>query len=192
VIRFIIATILLLLAAFAAQQLLPAFTGLHHSRVLLVHLTFLCCAVGSGQPLMLLLAFIGGFLWDAQCTLSPHPGDLTVYTQPTESLRFGYSILLFGLAGYLMHFIRPFFRDGRWLITTVIIGLTLMLCLTLESSLVSFIRGELEINRPTFLQILFTSIFTAALAPLLLVPLRLISPDRDQDDDMETVQRINR
>ena len=67
-----------------------------------------------------------------------------------------------------------------------------MLCLTLESGLVSFIRGELEINRLTFLQIFFTSIFTAALAPLLLVPLRLISPDRDQDDDMETVQRINR
>jgi cell shape-determining protein MreD len=192
VIRFPITTILLLLAAFAAQQLVPAFTDFYHSRILLVHLTFLCCAVASGQPLMLLLAFIGGFLWDAQSTLSPHPGDPAVYTQPTESLRFGYSILLFGSAGYLMHFIQALFRDGKWLITTALIGLTLMLFLTLECGLVSFIRGELEINRPTFLQILFTSLFTAPLAPLLLVPLRLISPAFDQSDDMETVHRPKR
>lgn len=167
-IRFSIVTNLLLLAAFAAQQFLPAFTGFHHSRILLVHVTFLCCAAASGQPLMLLLAFISGFLWDAQCTLAPHPGDPTIYTQPTESLHFGYSILLFAAAGYLMQCVQPLLRQGKWLLTTALIGLTLMLYLTIECGLIGFIRGELEINRPTFLKILFISLLTTPLAlPLL-------------------------
>ena len=191
-IRFSIATILLLLAAFAAQQFMPAFTGLHHSRILLVQLAFLCCAVASGQPLMLLLAFIGGFLWDAQCTLAPHPGDATIYTQPTESLRFGYSILLFAAAGYLMQVIQPLFRQGKWLFTTALIGLTLMLYLTLECGLISFIRGELQIDRPTFLQILFTSLLTTPLAPLLLAPLWLIARACDYPSDQEPLRRHHR
>lgn len=191
-IRFSIATILLLLAAFAAQQFVPAFTGLYHSRILLVHLAFLCCAVTSGQPLMLLLAFIGGFLWDAQCTLSPHPGDLAIYTQPTESLRFGYSIPLLAAAGYLMQSIQPLLRQGKWLITTALIGLTLMLYLTLECGLISFIRGELEINRPTFLQILFTSLLTTPIAPLLLAPLCMISHACDCQGDAESVRMHQR
>jgi hypothetical protein len=192
VIRFSIATILLLLAAFAAQQFLSAFTGLHHSRILLVQLAFLCCAVASGQPLMLLLAFIGGFLWDAQCTLAPHPGDPAIYTQPTESLRFGYSILLFAAAGYLMQVIQPLFRQGKWLLTTALIGLTLMLYLTLECGLISFIRGELQIDRPTFLQILFTSFLTTPLAPLLLAPLWLIARACDYPSDQEPLRKHHR
>lgn len=191
-IRFSIATILLLLAAFAAQQFLSAFTGLHHSRILLVQLAFLCCAVASGQPLMLLLAFIGGFLWDAQCTLAPHPGDPAIYTQPTESLRFGYSILLFAAAGYLMQVIQPLFRQGKWLLTTALIGLTLMLYLTLERGLISFIRGELQIDQPTFLQILFTSLFTTPLAPLLLVPLWLIARACEYPSDQEPLRKHHR
>jgi hypothetical protein len=110
VIRYTIITVLLLLAAFVVQQFLPAFTGMHHSRILLVQLVFLCCAVTVGQPVMLLLAFIGGFLWDAQCALGPHGGDPEVYTQPVENLRFGYSILLFGGMGVLMQGIQPLFR----------------------------------------------------------------------------------
>lgn len=188
-IRFSIATILLLLAAFAAQQFMPAFTGLYHSRILIVHLAFLCCAIASGQPLMLLLAFIGGFLWDAQCTLAPHPGDPSVYTQPAESLRFGYSILLFAAAGYLMQLIQPLFRHGMWLLTTTLIGITLMLYLTLECGLISFIRGELQIDRPTFLQILLTSLFTLPLALPLLKLLSLAADACDQHPQPDVMLR---
>ena len=188
-IRFSIATILLLLAAFTAQQFMPVFTGLYHSRILIVPLAFLCCAVASGQPLMLLLAFIGGFLWDAQCTLAPHPGDPSVYTQPTESLRFGYSILLFAAAGYLMQVIQPLFRQGKWLLTTALIGLVLMLYFTLECGLISFIRGELQIDRPTFLQILFTSLFTMPLAPPLLKLLSLTADACDQHPQPDVILR---
>ena len=58
--RYSITTVLLLLAAFLLQQFLPAFTGLYDSRILLVQLVFLCCAVTVSQPVMLLLAFLAG------------------------------------------------------------------------------------------------------------------------------------
>jgi hypothetical protein len=90
VIRYTLTTLLLLLAAFVVQQFLPAFTGLHSARILLVQLVFLCTAVTVGTPTMLLLAFVGGFLWDAQCVLGPQGGSPEIYTDPVESLRFGY------------------------------------------------------------------------------------------------------
>ena len=67
-IRYSFITILLLLASFVVQQFLPAFTGMHQSRIMLIQLVFLCTAVTVGQPTMLVLAFIGGFFWDDGCS----------------------------------------------------------------------------------------------------------------------------
>lgn len=188
-IRLFFTTILLLLAAFVVQQFMPAFTGLYHSRILIVHLTFLCCALASGQPAMLVLAFIGGFLWDAQCTIGPHPGDPTIYNQAAESLRFGYSILLFAAAGYLMQVIQPLFHHGKWILSTIFIGIAIALYLTLEFALINAIRGEFTISRATFLQILLTSLFTMPLAPPLLKLLSLMSEACDSSQQPDIILR---
>lgn len=166
-IRYSITTILLLLAAFVVQQFLPAFTGMHHSRILLVQLVFLCCAVTVGQPTMLLLAFIGGFFWDAQCALGPHGGDPSVYTQQVENLRFGYSILLFGGMGFLMQGIQPLFKQGKWQFSALLSGIAVFLYLAAEYAIISFVRGGFFLNRPTLLQMLFTSLLTMLFSPLL-------------------------
>lgn len=165
-IRYSLITILLLLAAFIVQQFLPAFTGMHDSRILLVQLVFLCCAVTVGQPTMLLLAFIGGFFWDAQCALGPHGGDPEVYTQQVESLRFGYSILLFGGMGFLMQGIQPLFKQGNWQISAFLSGVAVFLYLTAEYAIINFVRGELAINRPTVVQMAFTALLTMLFSPL--------------------------
>ena len=164
-IRYSLATILLLLAAFVVQQFLPAFTGLHHSRILLVQLVFLCCAVTVGQPTMLALAFIGGFLWDAQCALGPHGGDPEVYTQQVENLRFGYSILLFGGMGVLMQGIQPLFKQGKWHFSALLSGIAVMLYLAAEYTTINFVRGGIVINRATFLQMLYTAILSMLFSP---------------------------
>jgi cell shape-determining protein MreD len=166
VIRYSIATILLLLAAFVVQQFLPAFTGLHHSRILLVQLVFLCCAVTVGQPTMLVLAFIGGFLWDAQCALGPHGGDPEIYSQQVENLRFGYSILLFGGMGMLMQGIQPLFKQGKWHISALLTGIAVLLYLAAEYTIVNFVRGEFVLNRPTMMQMLWTAVLTMLFSPL--------------------------
>lgn len=166
-IRYSIATILLLLAAFVVQQFLPAFTGLHHSRVLLVQLVFLCCAVTVGTPTMLALAFIGGFLWDAQCALGPHGGDPEVYAQQVENLRFGYSILLFGSMGLLMQGIQPLFKQGKWHFSALLSGIAVLLYLAAEYTIINFVRGDFTLSRATMRQMAFTAALTMFFSPFI-------------------------
>lgn len=165
-IRYAFITLLLLLAAFVVQQFLPAFTGLYNSRILLMQLVFLCAAVTVDQPAMLLLAFVGGFLWDAQSTLGPHGGDPSVYNQPVDSLRFGYSIVLFAGIGFLMHGVQPWFRAGKWQFSIPLSGIAVFLYLAAEYFLICFVRGEFFVTRATLLQVGMTSLLTMAFAPV--------------------------
>ncbi len=165
-IRYSFIMILLLLATFVVQQFLPAFTGIHQSRILLVQLVFLCEAVTVGQPTMLLLAFIGGFLWDAHCAIGPHGGDPEVYTQQVESLRFGYSILLFGAMGFLMQGIQPLFKQGKWQFSALLSGIAIFLYLAAEYAIINFVRGEFVLSQATLTQMLFTSLLTMLFSPI--------------------------
>lgn len=166
-IRYSFITILLLLASFVVQQFLPAFTGIHHSRILLVQLVFLCSAVTVGQPTMLLLAFIGGFFWDAHCWLPPHGGDPEVYTQQVESLRFGYSIFLFAAMGFLMQGIQPLFKQGKWHFSALLSGIAIFLYLAAEYAIINFVRGDFVLSKTTVTQMLFTSLMTMLFSPLI-------------------------
>ena len=166
-IRYSIITILLLLASFVVQQFIPAFTGIHQSRILLVQLVFLCAAVTVGQPTMLLLAFIGGFLWDSHCAIGPHGGDPEVYTQQVESLRFGYSILLFGAIGFLMQGIQPLFKQGKWQFSALLSGVAIFLYLAAEYAIINFVRGDFVLSKATVLQMLFTSLLTMFFSPFI-------------------------
>ncbi|MEO8614819.1 MAG: hypothetical protein ABI600_06745 [Luteolibacter sp.] len=165
-IRYSLITIFLLLASFVVQQFLPAFTGLHDSRILLVQLVFLCSAVTVGQPTMLLLAFIGGFFWDAHCALGPHGGEAEVYSQQVESLRFGYSILLFAAMGFLMQGIQPLFKQGKWHFSAFLSGLAIFLYLSAEYAIINFVRGEFILSKSTLQQMAFTSLLTMFFSPL--------------------------
>lgn len=174
-IRYSFITILLLLTAFVVQQFIPAFTGIHHSRILIVQLIFLCSAVTVGQPTMLLLAFMGGFLWDAQSALGPHGGDPEVYTQQVESVKFGYSILLFGAMGFLMQGIQPLFKQGKWHFSAMLSGISILLYLIAEYSIITFVRGDFTLTKATLNQMLFTSLLTMIFSPLLFWLLFLIA-----------------
>jgi cell shape-determining protein MreD len=191
-IRYSIITILLLLAAFIIQQFIPALTGLHDSRVLLVQLVFLCCAVTVGQPTMLLLAFIGGFFWDAQCALGPHGGDPTVYTQQVENLRFGYSILLFGGMGFLMQGIQPMFKQGKWQFSAVLSGIAILLYLAAEYAIINFVRGDLVLTKPTIMQMVYTSVLTMIFSPLVFWLLFRIAKACDHSINPEAGRRRRR
>ena len=165
--RYNISTIFLLLAAFLVQQFVPALTGLSNARILLVHLVFLCAAVTVATPTMLLLAFIGGIFWDAHTSLAPIIADPEVYTQPAESLRFGYSILLFGAMGFLMQGLYPLFRQGKWQFSALLTGVAIFLYLTAEFILISFVRGEFTITRSIIRLLSYTSLLTMLFSPLI-------------------------
>ncbi len=164
-IRYTASIIVLLLAAVIVQQFLPAFPDFHRARILVVPLVFLCSAVTTGTPSMLLLAFICGFLWDAQNALGPHGGDPDVYTHPVASLRFGYSILLYAFIGFIMQGVRPWFRSGRWQFSVLLACLALFVYLASEYLLLAFVRGDLVMSAAVSRQIFLTSALTTFFSP---------------------------
>ncbi len=190
--RYSLTTLLLLLAAFVVQQFLPAFTGIHHSRILLVQLVFLCCAVTVGPRTMLLLAFVGGFFWDAQCILGPHGGDVEIYTQRVESMHFGYSILLFGAMGFLMQGLQPLFKQGKWHFSALLSGIAVLLYLAAEYAIINFIRGDFVLSRSTVLQMVFTALLTMLFSPLIFGLLFLIANACDHSINPEAGRRRQR
>jgi cell shape-determining protein MreD len=192
VIRYSLITILLLLAAFVVQQFLPAFTGIHHSRILLVQIVFLCCAVTVGTRTMLVLAFLGGFFWDAQCTLIGHGGGMDVYTQQVDSLRFGYSILLFGAMGFLMLGIQPLFHRGKWQVSALLSGIAVMLYLSAEYAIINFVRGDFILTQATVLQMGFSSLVTMLFAPVIFWALFRIAEACDHSINPEAGRRRQR
>ncbi len=163
-IRYTASVVLLLLLAVMAQQFLPAFSGVSRARILLVPLVFLCASVTLDLPGMFLLAFVCGFLWDAQNALGPQGGDPDIYP-PVGSLRFGYSILLYGGMGLLMQGIRPWFRRGRWQISVLFGAIALFLYLFAEYMLLAFVRGDLALSRPIVVQMALTCALTMLFAP---------------------------
>lgn len=165
-IRYSFSILLLVLVALVAQQFIPALTGFHNSRLLLVTLVFLCGSVTVGPPMMLALAFVCGFLWDAQNALPASAGDPEVYRAPVEAMRFGYSIILYGVIGFLMQGIQPLFREGKWQFSTLLVGVSIFVYQLAEYLLINFVRGGFFFNRATLLQIFYTSVLTMMFSPL--------------------------
>ncbi len=164
-IKYSISVILLVLAACMVQQFLPTIPALYGARVLILPLVFLCTAVSVDFATMLLLAFICGFLWDAQHALAPHGGDSEVYSEPVEQLRFGYSIILYVFMGFLMQSIQPLFRKGVWHISSLLAGVSIFLYLFAEYLLINFVRGDFTFPPVTFSKIYLTGALTMLFSP---------------------------
>ncbi len=166
-IKYTISVILLTLAACMVQQFLPAISGLYGAHVLILPLVFLCCSVSVNFATMLLLAFICGFLWDAQHALGPQGGDPEIYADPVESLRFGYSIILYAMMGLLMQGIQPLFRKGKWHISSILAGIAIFLYLFSEYLLINLVRGDFSFPPTAFYRIYLTSALTMLFSPLI-------------------------
>jgi hypothetical protein len=156
----------LIALSFVIQEFLPVFDGLYHARVLLVHSMFFCAAVTVPFPVMLLLALSTGFVWDAR---------YFVALGEDSELVFGFTVLLFGLAGAFIQGVRPLFRRGRWELPVFMIGLAAFGVLLVEYLILSFERGGLYFPTEIWLKMLMTALFTMALSPLLLLLLSLLA-----------------
>lgn len=167
-IGYLFSVVCLVLTSFIFQQFMPAFHGLYDARILLVPLVFLCSSVTVSTGAMLILAFLCGFLWDAQHLpgLSAQVEDNPVYSQPVEMLRFGYSIVLYAAMGFLMQGIRPLFREGKWHVSALLTGVAIFLYLFAEFMLITFVRGEFIVTRPVMMKITFCSLLTMLLSPI--------------------------
>ncbi len=161
---------LLLLSCFL-QEFVPVSEWAYGARILLVHTVFLTAAVAVPFPVMLVLALVGGFLWDARHYLPIHPDDATLGLLSQSEIPFGFTIFLFGLSGSLIQGVRPYFRRGRWELPVLMIGFCSGLVLFLEYLLISFHRGNFFAPPELWWKLLMCSLFSALLSPFLLLVL---------------------
>lgn len=165
-IRYLLTVLALLIVAFILRQFIPVFPSLYHVRFFLVPLIFICAAVTLDVVGVLLLSFVCGFLWDAQHTILSVTGDAEVYPEVAATLKFGYSIFLFAIAGFVMQGVQPLFREGKWQVSVLVTGVALFLYLFVELMLLSFVRGQVALTGDTLRFIFFSSIITMSFSPL--------------------------
>jgi len=165
VIRYHISIFILVLLACILQQFLPAVTNQHDARLLILPLTFLCCVVTVSFSPMLILAYLCGFLWDAQNTLGSHGGDPTIYTTPADQIRFGYSIILYFIMGIIMQGFQPLFQKGVWQLSAIVTGIATFFYLLSEYLLINIVRGEFYFPAKVFYQIWISAAITMLCSP---------------------------
>lgn len=187
----------LLLLSCIVQQFLPPL-GAYDARILLIPLVVACGAVTVPTAGMLLLAFLGGFLWDAQQIIYPPlPAEenltihKTIYHTLTETMKFGYTILLYALMGFLMQGIQPIFKQGKWYLSGILTAVAIFLYLMIEFLLFSFIRGGFEISIPVMKQISLTALLSMLISPLIFWSLFQIADLCKHEISYDSLRRRN-
>ncbi|MES2708858.1 MAG: hypothetical protein V4726_19850 [Verrucomicrobiota bacterium] len=169
------------------QDFIPVFDWAYHSRILIVPVVFFACAVSVPYPVMLMLAFSTGFVWDARNLINPDyaeklaPGLLTGNLHfgdigqaafqletavPHSGASFGFTIFLYGLLGSLMQGIRPLFRRGRWELPVLMTGVGTFLLLLLDYLWINFRRGGFVFPVEVWYYLLTTALLSMFVAPL--------------------------
>ncbi len=148
--------LLITLISLVLQDFMPFLPWAYDARLMIVPVVFFCIAVTVPYPVMLVFAFIVGFVEDAR---------YGVYTGETSDLQFGYGIILYGLMGSFMQGIRPMFRRGRWELPVIMTGFATFFLLLFQWLLINFRRGEF-----IFPKELWYNIGTSALLSMLISP----------------------
>lgn len=167
--RFFLLTLSILVGTFFLQEFIPVFDWAYSSRLLLVHTAFFAIAIAVPFPVMLLLALIVGFIWDARYHVPIVFPDSAADSLASAELPFGLTIFLLGITGALIQGVRPLFRRGRWELPVFMIGLCTIIYLGLEYLAISFHRGGLELPPELLWKLVMTGLFSALISPFLLL-----------------------
>lgn len=152
--------------ALILQQFIPPVTLLEGARVLLVPILFFYGALAFPFPVMLLLAFVSGFMWDA----------LTVYASDSAvEISLGWSIVLFAVLGAIMNGFRPLFQRGRWEIHCLVSGVCTALIVFAEYLMITFRRGDFVFPTEIWWRIGGAGLIALALSPLFFFVLNRIA-----------------
>lgn len=167
--------LMMIFAAFALEEFIPAVAMAHNARLFLAPVFFFCASVAVPFPMMLCLAFTTGLLWDARYLpmVSIDSGveqvasaSLGGVTSNGNDLGFGISILLFGVLGMLMQGIRPLFRKGRWEMPVLMVGFVMMVWLLTQYLLMTFLRGEVFFPRQLWVKLVSDALMAMLASPL--------------------------
>ncbi len=172
----------LLLASFAAQEFVPSIPIAYHARLFLPAVFFFSAAVATPFPIMLMLAFVTGFLWDARYLPAPSIKDdasaalIEAAAQDPMALMsgevaFGVSIFLFGLFGCLMQGVRPLFKRGRLELPVLMTGFAMFGWLLSQFLVITFIRGSFSFPGEVWSKMVTDTLLAMLVAPLIFLVL---------------------
>jgi hypothetical protein len=156
----------LVFVAQIAEIFIPPLDWMFNAHVYIVPVIVFCGAMALPFPLMLCLAFVAGFLWDA----------MTVQVLDANvEISFGWSILLYAVFGAIMHGLKPLFVRGRWEVHCVLSGACTSLILLAQYLMISFRRGSILFNREVWWQIGGPGLLAMLMAPLVFWSLHWLS-----------------
>ena len=178
--------LILLLLSFGLQEFVPAVPIAYHARLCLPAVFFFTSAVATSFPMMLLLAFVTGFLWDARFLPSPmaSPDEALALMEGVErqftgmgsgEVMFGMSIVFFGLFGTLMQGVRPLFKRGRLELPVVMIGIAVFGWLLSQYLMITFIRGSFSFPPAVWSKMITDTLLAMLVAPLLFLLLHALA-----------------
>ena len=168
-IRYFFISLLILVLAVCLQQW---YYGLNRFvwevPVLITPLVFLCVAAAQRYPVALVLAFMVGMAWDADHSLAPFRFNTELDISTPDNLRYGYSIFLFGVAGFFVKFFQALIPFRGVLVHTVIVLFTLFGYLVSEAVLFCFVRGSFPADFLIFWYLGKVALVSILPAPLVL------------------------
>lgn len=164
-ILFLILVVLVFLAQLV-EIFVPPLQWMFGAHVYIVPVIVFYGAVALPFPLMLALAFVAGFLWDAM--------TVQVLGQRVE-ISFGWSILVYAVLAAIMHGLKPLFNRGQWLLHFILCGVCTSLILLSQYLMISFRRGSLIFNREVWWQIGGPGIIATLLAPVIFSLLHFVA-----------------
>jgi hypothetical protein len=181
----------LMLLAFVVEEFLPAVEVAHNARLFITPVFFFCAAVAVPFPVMLLLAFMSGFMWDARyleiASMDAGTEKLAQITGLSGfasynagmsggvDLGFGHSIILFGVLGSLMQGIRPLFRKGRWELPVFMVGFVTVIWLLVQYVLLTFLRGDMFFPNEMWVKLVSVTLMAMLASPLIYLVLHALA-----------------
>jgi hypothetical protein len=174
--------LILLLLTFVLQEFVPSVTMAYHSKVFLPAAFFFAAAVATSFPMMLVLAFVAGFVWDARFLPAPMMKEVnsplileSMGNDPLAlaggEISFGVSILLFAVFGVLMQGIRPMFKRGRLELPVVMVGIATFGWLAAQYLIITFVRGNFSFPQEVWAKMITASMLAMLVAPILFLVL---------------------
>lgn len=171
-------SIILLLLSFMVQEFIPGLEIAQFATLFLPAVFFFSASVAAPFSMMLMLAFITGFIWDARHlpgVVESFAGAEDVFGTGADSelgagshpLPFGLSILLFAMLGTLMQGIRPLFKRGRLELPVLMVGVATFLWLFSQYLIITFLRGSLQFPVGVWSKMITDTLLAMLAAPLI-------------------------
>lgn len=138
------------------------------ARIFLMPLVFLYGALSFSTAGMLVLAFVGGVMWDLMHAQ---------WVEDTIELGVGWSVMAYAVLGVVMSGMRPLFLRGRWEVHCIFSGIATSFLVLAEYIMISLRREPLRFEFTPLIwgKVLGAGVVALALSPVVFAVLGYLS-----------------